>query len=854
MTAKDPDLTSSRLANGSRVAQAADNTSITDWSKISPLILAIQLDEAAGPWTAAYQLRWSDLTDASVYTALVAAGECKYTDTTDLTNGNAVTSGEALCTNDPGSTWQDGEEIEDGESGSFELPDEYYTELQFALDFSDGDDGHEYGFRLYDTTHSAPVGDPAVTVTLASAAAPEPSSSDTVGAASDSPTVGPLLVEASVSDSAGVSDSPTLGDVSNPSVSDTAGAASDSPVVAMAALAPAVSDSAGASDAPTVAAPAEGCSVREIDDAASEYLYNNNGIISDEPLTICAWFKTDVDDTAQALVNLSASDTVHYRWLALDSDGTVVLRTRDGSTNDGINSTSTFTTGNWHHAAGVWSAANSRSAYLDGTNKDTSTATVNPNAPDITTVGSTQLSGFEFYYSGRIAHVAIWSTALSDEQIASLAGGACPLGIEAGSLEAYWRFAGDDEDLVKTYDLTPVNGPTFEIDECLVVCGTSVVASDSVGVTDSPALSGVPNPSVSDSAGSSDSPVARPQIAYSASDTVGAASDSASVTVPIAASASDTSGVTDSPTVTLPDALAVAESDTAAVTDSPIARPQIAVAESDSAGVTDDATVAAPFVGPREPSVSDSAGVSDSPTVAPLTGIAQASDTAGVTDSPTARPQLATSASDTAGVTDTPIVEPQEAGLTEAITSDTAGVSDSPAVAMADEAASASDTAGVTDAPSARPQIGASASDTAGASDSAITAVVLQIATSDTAGATDQVLAQYALPASASDGATVSELATLGLAALVIAASDSVAVADSPTVGVQAPVTAHQINVSDTAGVTDTVWLAALAAFKIDVALSDAAVSGVSMTDANANSLTVAESAASVAVSDNTRG
>lgn len=163
-----PVLSASRIANASRVAQASDDTSVTNWSKADELVLATQLDEQKGPWTAAYKLRWRDVTDAGSFADLASTGECKFGPGASLTDNNAVTIGEVICTNNPGGTFVNGyEKVGTSTTPSLALADEDYTELQFSISLEDSQSGHQYEFEVYDSTNSASIGTCLAAVTIA---------------------------------------------------------------------------------------------------------------------------------------------------------------------------------------------------------------------------------------------------------------------------------------------------------------------------------------------------------------------------------------------------------------------------------------------------------------------------------------------------------------------------------------------------------------------------------------------------------------------------------------------------------------------------------------------------------------
>jgi len=157
MSAKDPNFTDGRFASATRVALAADNTSITDHALADKFILACQLDEQAGPWTAVYKVQWRRV--LGTFADLGSSTEMAYTTDTDLVNGDAVVIGEKIVTETPSATWVDGEEVEGtGTADSITLIDERYTEIQFAIDPANALNDQAYEFQVYDVTNGASIG------------------------------------------------------------------------------------------------------------------------------------------------------------------------------------------------------------------------------------------------------------------------------------------------------------------------------------------------------------------------------------------------------------------------------------------------------------------------------------------------------------------------------------------------------------------------------------------------------------------------------------------------------------------------------------------------------------------------
>jgi hypothetical protein len=154
------------------VALAADNTDVTEYNKANPFIVAFQIDEEKGPWTAQYDLRWRNVTDGGSFAVAGNTGEIRWasTGTVSLNNGNAVTIGEKACsaTGGSGSTWQDGEEaIGTYQTNSINLADECYTECHIGANPANALAGKQYEFQLYDSTNSAAIGTAAAKITIA---------------------------------------------------------------------------------------------------------------------------------------------------------------------------------------------------------------------------------------------------------------------------------------------------------------------------------------------------------------------------------------------------------------------------------------------------------------------------------------------------------------------------------------------------------------------------------------------------------------------------------------------------------------------------------------------------------------
>jgi hypothetical protein len=137
-------------------------------------------------------------------------------------------------------------------------------------------------------------------------------------------------------------------------------------------------------------------------------------------------------------------------------------RTDDGNPPTGqALSTTSYPSSTWFAAAGVFSATNSRTVYLDGG----SSATNTQNVP-ITDIVIPQISGIPAggsqlaFLDGRAAEVALWSAALTADEVASLAKGFKPTRIRPQSLVFYAPLIRDLQDVRGGLAITNNNSAT----------------------------------------------------------------------------------------------------------------------------------------------------------------------------------------------------------------------------------------------------------------------------------------------------------------------------------------------------------------------------------------------------------
>ena len=205
---------------------------------------------------------------------------------------------------------------------------------------------------------------------------------------------------------------------------------------------------------------------------------DGTSLITSAAITISAWFKTTDTTTEQFIagVQMGATRTGHY----LIADGSaagdpVGIRSRTGAGAVWGYSTTGYSSGVWHHGAGtVNTGGTSRAAFIDGGSKGTNGSTRDPSsATPVNEIGAAVAAGDRFF-TGSIADIAIWATVLSDEEIASLAKGICPLLIRPQSLVHYIPFVGKTSpeiEIVGGNSITLYNSPTADAQPKLIGYG-----------------------------------------------------------------------------------------------------------------------------------------------------------------------------------------------------------------------------------------------------------------------------------------------------------------------------------------------------------------------------------------------
>lgn len=173
---------------------------------------------------------------------------------------------------------------------------------------------------------------------------------------------------------------------------------------------------------------------------STQYLSYAGSLCGTPPFSMACWCRHDALVNYGSLFGCYSSTTNDAHRLLSDSSGNLWAQSYQAG--GGASQKSGLTTGTWQHCAGVWSASNSRTAYVNGSAATTNTTSVTPTLNRTSIATDWTGLGPIYYLNGQIAEAAIWSVALSGADIASLAAGASPMQVRPDALVAYWPIIG----------------------------------------------------------------------------------------------------------------------------------------------------------------------------------------------------------------------------------------------------------------------------------------------------------------------------------------------------------------------------------------------------------------------------
>lgn len=212
-------------------------------------------------------------------------------------------------------------------------------------------------------------------------------------------------------------------------------------------------------------------------DGVDDSLSVDSAAVTGPPFSMACWFYPTALTADGFLIGVADKDFA-ARYHGLFCQGSVAgdplrAHSAQGAGGGAVTSTS-ITQDVWQHACGVYASTTDRRVFLNGAGKGTDATSVTPTGIDRTCIGRKMGSSPDSPFTGRIAHAAIWSVALSDAEVAALAGGLNPRRIQSASLVGYWPMGDSAVDLNlagtqrtftvsgATSDTTPANNPSLQ--------------------------------------------------------------------------------------------------------------------------------------------------------------------------------------------------------------------------------------------------------------------------------------------------------------------------------------------------------------------------------------------------------
>ncbi len=186
--------------------------------------------------------------------------------------------------------------------------------------------------------------------------------------------------------------------------------------------------------------------------ASSEYLEAPTAAISSLTIagfTLACWFRQD-DSTTETLLSIANNAAADQYWILGVTSARKVRAAGKGSGDASefdVDTSNAFTANQWHHAAATFKSAAGATlqAFADGVGVASGASARGTVTPNVTSIGRLSKSTPANYFGGQIAHAAIWSAVLTNDEIRRVAGGESPLRIRPEALAVYLPIGQTDE-------------------------------------------------------------------------------------------------------------------------------------------------------------------------------------------------------------------------------------------------------------------------------------------------------------------------------------------------------------------------------------------------------------------------
>ena len=196
----------------------------------------------------------------------------------------------------------------------------------------------------------------------------------------------------------------------------------------------------------------------------TSYIESTSTPVTAEPFTMACWFNpaTLTDGALMAIGNSATTNRFQMSSNAAQA-GRPLSISSVAATTATVNTTTAIVQNSWQHAAAVCGSSSNRSIYLNGGGKQTNATPITPAGINNIMMGGRWSGGTRaFFFNGRLAEIAIWNIALTDDEVLSLSKGFAPSLIRPMNLRFYNRCIQRSQDLYGGRTLTQVNITNFD--------------------------------------------------------------------------------------------------------------------------------------------------------------------------------------------------------------------------------------------------------------------------------------------------------------------------------------------------------------------------------------------------------
>jgi hypothetical protein len=198
---------------------------------------------------------------------------------------------------------------------------------------------------------------------------------------------------------------------------------------------------------------------------SSSYIEATSTPVTAEPFTMVCWFNptnVSTDGALMSIGNSAGSNRFQMNMNGATGGDTIAISSVGASTATS-SSTNLFTANRWHHAAAVCASNASRIIYLNGVQGTPNTTSITVAGVNNIMIGGRWNGGNRgFFANTKIAEVAIWNIALTNDEVLSLSKGFAPYLIRPMNLRFYNRCLRRSRDLSQGRTLTEVNITNFD--------------------------------------------------------------------------------------------------------------------------------------------------------------------------------------------------------------------------------------------------------------------------------------------------------------------------------------------------------------------------------------------------------